>query len=94
MDFNKIMQEELKTRREGNMFQPNQAEEQPPEMQADAHITIDDEEIDLNETYGPQQVRSLLGLVVDSPLHKRLEDAKDDTLAIHQLNELNSHRRG
>jgi hypothetical protein len=93
MDFNKIMQDELKTRRADNMFQGYQSPEQPPQK-ADAHVSIDDEEIDLNEVYGPTQVRSLLGLVVDSPLHKRIEDANDDVLAIHQLNELNSHRRG
>lgn len=91
MDFNKIMQEELDERRKGNMFQGYQSPEQPPKK-ADAHISIDDEETDLNEVYGPAQVQSLLGLVVDFPLRKKFADAGDDADAVHHLNKLKAPR--
>lgn len=87
MDFNKLMTEELNKARKGNMFQPK---EQLPQ-QADAHISID-EETDLNEDFGPQQVQSLLGLVVDFPLDKAMDDAVDDYDAVRHLTRLKNHR--
>ena len=86
IDFNKVMQDELETRREGNTFAvkrlPNKGNNQ-----IDAHITID-EETDLNGEFGPQQVQSLLGLVVDFPLHHKMEGALDDEDAVRHLNRL------
>ena len=97
IDFNKLMTEELNKRREGNMFQASQPQEHPPQSeetpQIPAHaiqldpITID-EETDLNETYGPQQVQSLLGLALDFSLRKKLSDAEDDVNAVHHLNRI------
>jgi hypothetical protein len=61
----------------------------PPEGSSAAnpkHITI--EETDLNETYGPQQVQSLLGLALDFSLRKKLSDAEDDVDAVRHLNRI------
>lgn len=105
-DLNGIFQKSLREARKGNTFAP--ADElqklQDSGVVADSgydastcnniHFDETNEEALLNAEYGPQQVQSLLSLVVDFPLHKRLEDAKDDVLAVHQLNQLNSHRRG
>lgn len=90
MDFNKIMQEELTSRRKGNMFQSYQPQEQSLQ-EADAHISIN-EETDLNEVHGPGQVQSLLGLVVDTSLRKKFEDAIDDADAVRHLNSLKAPR--
>jgi hypothetical protein len=84
VDFNKLMTEELSKARKGNMFA---AKPEPTPQDLHAHITID-EETDLNEEFGPQQVQSLLGLVVDSPLSKALSDAEDDADAVRHLNRL------
>lgn len=103
IDFNKIMTEELEESRKGNIFRAPQPEpkvehvsKKPPigtSAENPYHITIDGE-TDLNGEFGPQQVQSLLGLVVDFPLSKKMKDAGDDADAIHHLNKLNSHRGG
>lgn len=97
IDFNKLMTDELNERRKGNMFQAYQPQEQPPQAEDQPqipehaikldHIHID-EETDLNGTYGPQQVQSLLGLALDFSLRKKLSDATDDVDAVRHLNRL------
>jgi hypothetical protein len=98
MDFNKLMTEELNERRKGNMFKAFQPEEQPPGPPEVGHessppkgepcdlIIHIDTETDLNEEYGPQQVQSLLGFVVDVPLDRALDGALDDADAVTHLN--------
>jgi hypothetical protein len=78
------MTEELSKAREKNMFVAK-----PEQFPGPYHAEISiDEETDLNEEFGPQQVQSLLGLVVDSPLSKALSDAEDDADAVRHLNRL------
>ncbi len=96
-DINDIFQTELRSRRAKNIFapaeKPTSAEGNVPKDH-NFHISFDDttEEALLNEEYGPQQVKSLLHLVLDPLDQKNIADAEDDVLAIHQLNQLNSHR--
>lgn len=102
VDFNDIFQKELRGRRERSIFTPSTemvgAEKNPIHTHISVHtrISIDEtnEETSLNAEYGPQQVQSLLSLVVDLPLNKRMKDAGDDADAFHHLNKLNSHRGG
>jgi len=87
--FNDIFQKELMVRRAQKIFPP--AEKFPG---ADKNISIDElsEEALLNEKYGPQQVQSLLGFIVDYPLYLQMEDAEAEVRALHHLDRLNSHR--
>jgi hypothetical protein len=92
-NINDIFQKELQQRREENIFAP--AENQPtrediPDGAVLPNISIDEttEEALLNAEYGPQQVESLLGLVVDFYLGKRLDDAADDVDAVRHLNRI------
>ncbi len=100
IDFDKLMTEELEECRKGNIFRARQIPELPlkaelvlgtPLRGSSAanphHITIDEGAL-LNAEYGPQQVESLLALVVDSPLHRKMEGAIDDYDAVRHLNRL------
>lgn len=92
VDINDIFQKELKHRRAQNIFAPteNVAREDIPEGVQLPHISIDDatEEALLNAEYGPQQVESLLGLVVDWSLNHKMEGAVDDADAVRHLNRI------
>jgi len=99
---NDIFQEELKTRRKQSIFAPTEKCDDADLLEADwrdkmhhhTSISIDEtnEEALLNEEYGPRQVESLLGLVLDPLDEKNLADAADDVLAIHHLNQLRNPR--
>ncbi len=100
IDFNKLMTEELEECRKANIFRARQIPELPLKAEpvlgtplrgssaANPHHITMDEETDLNGEFGPQQVQSLLALVVDLPLHKKMEGAVDDAAAVYHLNRL------
>lgn len=86
LDMDRIVQEELREQRNkpGRLTSGNQ----------EVHIRISEERGTLlNAEYGPQQVESLLRLVVDYPLHKAMEDALDDNDAIRHLEARKKNRR-
>lgn len=89
--INDIFQKELQERREQNIFSA-QKEQDPKTIR----ISIDEtnEEAFLEEDYKPQQVKSLLNLVLDPLDRKNIADAEDDALATHHLNQLNRHKIG
>ena len=95
-----IFQKSLREARKGNTFAPAEALQKlqdsgvvvysgyDPSNHNSIHIDETNEEALLNAEYGPQQVQSLLALVVDLPLHKKMEDAVDDAAAVYHLNRL------
>jgi hypothetical protein len=99
-DLNDIFQKSLREARKGNTFAPAEALQKLQDSGVkvysgyDAstcnkiHIDETNEEALLNAEYGPQQVESLLALVVDFPLHHRMEGALDDEDAVRHLNRL------
>ena len=96
-DINKIFQQELRTRRKQNIFAPdencNSADLLEMDKQYHISISIDEtnEETLLKAEHDPQQVESLLGLVVDFSLGKRIDDAIDTEVALRHLA---LHKRG
>lgn len=94
-NINDIFQRELKERRAQNIFAPTDkvGREDIPEGVQLPTISIDEatEEALLNAEYGPQQVESLLGLVVDYSLNRKLEGAVDDVDAVRHLHRI-KHR--
>lgn len=92
-DINDIFQKELTRRRAQNIFAPTEksvGREDIPEGVQLPNISIDEtsEGALLNAEYGPQQVESLLGLVVDYYLNRKLEGAADDVDAVRHLHRL------
>ncbi len=99
-DLNDIFQKSLREARKGNTFAPAEALQTLHDSGVkvysgydashhnNIHFDETNEEALLNAEYGPQQVESLLGLVVDHPLHRRMEGALDDEDAVRHLNRL------
>jgi len=99
-NLNDIFQKSLREARKGNTFAPADALQKLHDSGVkvysgyDAsnhnsiHIDETNEEALLNAEYGPQQVESLLGLVVDWHLNRKMEGAIDDYDAVRHLNRL------
>lgn len=85
IDMNEIIQRELQAQRAKNAL--------TKDTSFHAHISIGEEGANLNETYGPQQVESLLRYVVDAPLDKAFEDTEDDLDALHHLEALRGKKK-
>ena len=99
-DINDIFQKSLREARKGNTWAPAEALQELHDSGVkvysgydashhnNIHIDETNEAALLNAEYGPQQVESLLGLVVDYSLNRKIEGAIDDDDAVRHLRRL------